>query len=156
MTRTRRKLEEIIQFVNNVCVQRNIPVTNHTNINSKQHLNVKKLRLNDYWKSIFIKNLKKKKNWKDFDWQSEVDDQQVCKISPSWIVSENDSLSALVSIKAQSLEDHKNLFTGNLNINSIRNKFEILPIWLILPIILVFFIDQKWSWIQLFPTCNLN
>ena len=99
---------------------------------------------------------KKKKNWKDFDWQSEVDDQQVSKISPSWIVSENDSLSALVSIKAQSLENHKNLFTGNLNINSIRNKFEILPIWLILPIILVFFIDQKWSWIQLFPTCNLN
>ena len=43
---------------------------------------------------------KKKKNWKDFDWQSEVDDQQVSKISPSWIVSENDSLSALVSIKA--------------------------------------------------------
>ena len=106
--------------------------------------------------SPYLLKIKKKKNWKDFDWQSEVDDQQVSKISLSWIVSENDSLSALVSIKAQSLEDHKNLFTGNLNINSIRNKFEILPIWLILPIILVFFIDQKWSWIQLFPTCNLN
>ena len=44
-------------------------------------------------------------------------DQQVSKSSPSLNDSVNDSLSDLVSIKAQRLKDFKNLIIGHLNIN---------------------------------------
>ena len=68
----------------------------------------------------------KKNNLKDFDWRSEVHDQHVSKYSPSFTDAVNDSLSDLVSIKIKRLENFKNLIIGHLNINSIRNKFEMM------------------------------
>ena len=118
------KAEKAIKIINDACVQRNIPMTNHTNINSKRHLNRSKLHLNGYGKSIFIRNLKY--FLKDFDCRNKVHDQHVSKSSPSLNDSVNDSLSDLVSIKVQRLENFKNLFIGHLNINSIRNKFEMM------------------------------
>ena len=53
-------------------------------------------------------------------------DQHVSKSSPSLTDSVNDSLSDLVSIKVQRLENFMNLILGHLNINSIGNKFEIM------------------------------
>ena len=87
----------------------------HSNINSERHLNRSKLHLNGYGKSIFIRNLKM--FLKDFDWQSEVHDQQVSKSSSSLTDSVNDSLSDLVIIKLQRLENFKNFTIPHLNIN---------------------------------------
>ena len=53
-------------------------------------------------------------------------DQHVSKSSPCLTDSVNDSLSDLVSIKVQILENFKNLIIGHLNINSSRNKFEMM------------------------------
>ena len=53
-------------------------------------------------------------------------DQHVSKSSPCLTDSVNDSLSDLVSIKVQILENFKNIIMGHLNINSIRNKFEMM------------------------------
>ena len=53
-------------------------------------------------------------------------DQHVSKSSPCLTNFVNDSLSDLVSIKVQILENFKNLIIGHLNINSIRNKFEMM------------------------------
>ena len=53
-------------------------------------------------------------------------DPHVSKSSPSLTDSINDSPSDLVSMKVQRLENFKNLIIGHLNINSIRNKFEIM------------------------------
>ena len=52
----KEKAKNVIQIINNACIQRNIPVINHSNINSKRHLNRSKLHLNGYRKSIFIRN----------------------------------------------------------------------------------------------------
>ena len=52
--KNKEKAEKAIQIINNACVQRNIPVINHTNMNSKRHLNRSKLHLNGYGKSIFV------------------------------------------------------------------------------------------------------
>ena len=70
--------------------------------------------------------LKFKTFLKDFDWQSEVHGQHVSKSSPSLTDFVNDSLSDLVSIKVQRLEDLKKLILEHLNINSIRNKSEMM------------------------------
>ena len=52
--------------------------------------------------------------------------QHVSKSSPSLTDFVNDSLSDLVSIKVQRLEDLKKLILEHLNINSIRNKLEMM------------------------------
>ena len=52
--------------------------------------------------------------------------QHVSKSSPSLTDFVNDSLSDLVSIKVQRLEDLKKLILEHLNINSIRNKSEMM------------------------------
>ena len=54
--KNKEKSEKAIQIINNACVQSNIPVVNHTNMNPKWHLNRSKLDLNGYGKSIFITN----------------------------------------------------------------------------------------------------
>ena len=79
--------------------------------------------MNGQGKPIFIRNLKNFS--KDFDWQSQALDQYVSKSSPL-SDSVNDSLSDLVSIKVQQLENFKNLIKGHLNINSFSNKFEMV------------------------------
>ena len=88
---------------------------NHTNINSKRHLDRSKLHLNGYRKFIFIRNLK-----------NVLKDQHVSKSSSSLTDCVNDSLTDLVSIKVQRLENFKNIFIDHLNINSIRNKFKMM------------------------------
>ena len=52
--------------------------------------------------------------------------QHFSKSSPSSTDYVNDSLSDLVTIKVHRLEDFKNLVIGHLNVNSIRNKFEMM------------------------------
>ena len=89
----------------------------------EKYLNRSKLHLNGQGKPIFIRNLKNFS--KDFDWQSQALDQYVSKSSPL-SDSVNDSLSDLVSIKVQQLENFKNLIKGHLNINSFSNKFEMV------------------------------
>ena len=80
--------------------------------------------MNSYEKSIFIRNLKE--FLKDFEWRSEVHDQHVSKSSSSSTDSVNGFLSDLVSNKVQRLENSKTLIIGHLNINSIRNKSEMM------------------------------
>ena len=53
-------------------------------------------------------------------------DQHVSKSSPSLYDSVNNSMSGLLSIKVQRLENFKNLIIGHLNINSFRNNFEMM------------------------------
>ena len=53
-------------------------------------------------------------------------DQHVSKSSPSSTDSVNGFLSDLVSNKVQRLENSKTLIIGHLNINSIRNKSEMM------------------------------
>ena len=54
------------------------------------------------------------------------DNQDQVKSSPPLIDPEINSLSDLTSIKLQRKENYKNLIIGHLNINSIRNKFEMI------------------------------
>ena len=54
--KNKEKAEKAIQIINNAYVQRNIPVIKHTKANSKRHLNISKLDMNGYGKSIFIRN----------------------------------------------------------------------------------------------------
>ena len=63
--KNKEKAEKAIQIINDVCVQRNIPVINQSSVNWKRHLNRRKLHLNGYGKTIFIRKIKKV--LKDFD-----------------------------------------------------------------------------------------
>ena len=63
--KNKEKAEKAIQIVNDVCVQRSIPVINHSSVNWKRRLNRSKLDLNGYGNTIFIKNIKNV--LKDFD-----------------------------------------------------------------------------------------
>ena len=105
--------------------------------------------MNGYGKSIPIRNLKK--FLKDFDWRSEVHDQHVSKSSYFLTDSVNNSLSDLVSVNVQRLENFKNLIIGQLNINSIWNKFETTSD---IASKLVFSIYQNHHRIHLFQTHN--
>ena len=67
--------------------------------------------MSSYEKSIFIRNLKKVS--KDFHWRTEVYNSHISKSSPSLTDSVNDSLSDLVSIKVQRLENFENLIVGH-------------------------------------------
>ena len=90
----------------------------------KRHLNKSRLHFKVYVKSLFVKNL-----WnvlKNFNCWSIWDNRDQVKCSPPLIEPEINPLSDLASIKLQQKENYKNFIIGLLNINSIRNNFEMI------------------------------
>ena len=55
----KEKREILSKVINEACHEENIPVINHSNINSKRHLNRSKLHFNNYGNSVFVKNIRK-------------------------------------------------------------------------------------------------
>ena len=52
----KEKGEILSKVINEACHEENIPVINHSNINSKRHFNRSKLHTNNY--SAFVKNIR--------------------------------------------------------------------------------------------------
>ena len=102
------------------CREEKFPVINHNNINPKRHLNQSKLHFNNYDNSIFVKNINFLSNliWSNFNYST----TNFIYISESFNIFENE----LNKIKMQRLENVNILIAGHLNINSIRNKFEMV------------------------------
>ena len=55
----KEKREILSKVINEACHEENIPVINHSNINSKRHLNRSKLHFNNNGNSVFVKNIRK-------------------------------------------------------------------------------------------------
>ena len=119
----RQKGEAVNKLLVDICVQREIPLIDHGNINMKRHLNKSRLHLNAHSKSIFVRNLKF--FLKKFNWRSIWDNWDKVKSSPLFDPEIN-SLSDVTSIKLQQKVNYKNLIIGHLNINSVRNIFEMI------------------------------
>ena len=53
----KEKAEAVNKVLVNICEQKEIPLVDHGNINTKRHLNKSRLHLNAHGKSVFVKNL---------------------------------------------------------------------------------------------------
>ena len=56
--KNKENIEKTIQIINNACVQHNVSVINHTNVNSNRHLNRSKLHLNGFESPYLLEILK--------------------------------------------------------------------------------------------------
>ena len=124
-------------MINEACHEENIPVINHNNINPKRHLDHSKLHFNNYGKSVFVKNIRNFLSnliWRHGRDNSEymqnslslsISLQNSLDISKSLNIFEND-LNQMNKIKMQHFEHFNTSIAGHLNINSIRNKFEMI------------------------------
>ena len=120
----KEKAEAVNKLLVDICEQNEIPLIDHGNISTKRHLNKSKLHLNAHGKSRFVKNLKN--FFKKFNRRGIWGNRDPVKSSPPLIDPKINSLSDLTSIKLQRKENYKNLIIGHLNINSVRNKFEMI------------------------------
>ena len=130
----KEKGEILGKVINGACHEENIPVINHNNIKPKRHLNRSKLHINNYGNSVFVKNIRNFLSNLIFrDGRDNSEYMQNCSslsislqnslgISDSSNIFEND----LNKIKMQCLEHFNTLVVSHLNINSVRNKFEMI------------------------------
>ena len=54
----KEKAKAVNKLLVDICEQKEIPLIDHGNINTKRHLNKSKLHINMHGKSIFVKNLR--------------------------------------------------------------------------------------------------
>ena len=130
----KEKGEILSKVINEACHKGNIPVINHNNINPNRHLNRSKLHFNNYSNWVFVKNIRN--SLSNLIWSDGRDNFDYMQDSPSLNISLQNSLDILESsnifendlnkIKMQRLEHFNTLIVGHLNINSIRNKFEMI------------------------------
>ena len=122
------------KVLNKYCHEENISVINHNYINSTRHLNRRKLHFNNYGNSVFVKNIINFLS--NLIWRDSRDNSGYKQNSPSLSISTLNSLDIsessniyendLHKIKVQCLEHFNTLIVGHLNINSIRNKFQMV------------------------------
>ena len=122
--RKKEEAEAVNKLLVDIYEQKEIPLVDDGNINTKKHLNKSRLYLNAYGKSAFVKNLRN--YFKNFNWSGIWNNRDKVKSSPPLTDPEINSLSDLTSIKLQRKENYENLIIGHLNIKSIRNKFEMV------------------------------
>ena len=103
---------------------------NHSNINPKRLLNQIKLHFNIYSRSFFVRNIRNFLN--NFIWRKKRHNSGKIDSSPSLEISDDNLgftdgvANKFRGIRKQHLKNPKTIIIGHLNINSIRNKFEII------------------------------
>ena len=106
----------------NYCSQKIFRLINHDSI-KENHLGVKKLHLNRKGNSVFAKNLL---NFIEanriFNYEGDLFSEENC-VSNDSTFSQSDVKKALKDIRISNMNK---LIFGHLNINSLRNKFDLL------------------------------
>ena len=134
------KANEVNNSLIQLCRDCNVPFIDHSkNIIIHKHLNRSKLHFNITGNRIFVDNIKAFPNkilwtcWPRFKYKWLIK-QLFCvnwiqwKCDPNYGIRKNDSFpESVASLEKLRLENLNRLIFVHLNINSIRNKFEMLP-----------------------------
>ena len=106
----KEKTAEVNKCIVWKCWEKDIPLISHDYIIPKRHLNKSKLHFNNYGNGVFVRNLKEFLN--KYQWLK------------YFRATDNVTFSNEVAeIHKRKIENSKNTIIGDLNINSLRNKF---------------------------------
>ena len=137
------KANKVNNFLIQLCRDCNIPFIDHSkNINPHKHLNRSKLHFNITGNRMFIDNIKRflikyyghagqGSNINDLlnscSVLTESSEKESVNSDPNYVITKNDSFAVSVPFSEKlRLENQNRLIFNHLNINSIRNKFEML------------------------------
>ena len=127
-----KKVVLVNEYLSKICKTIGLPIIKHHNINPEFHLNQSKPHLNKKYNTIFMSNFRRYLN--NFNWRKLVGDELTVysgKIKsfeyPNNKSANDQSVSHNISeLKNIRLKNVNNIIIPQININSIRNKFELL------------------------------
>ena len=132
------KAKEVNTYLQDICFSNNLPSFTHRNINSHRHINVKGLHVNSYDDNQLTRNFinfieNGQHNFgislKDlYPHQTHVttDRDELNNSFSADDTHDNLNQNFLLKTKSFRFENPKNVIVGHRNINSLRNKFELL------------------------------
>ena len=82
----REKGKRLSTLLNEVCNEKEITIINHSNINPKRNLNWSKLHCNNYYRSVFVRNIRS--FFSDSIWREEWPNSSNIDSSPSLEISD--------------------------------------------------------------------